>query len=58
MTNQELDDLLLSIGNRCDLARFIISTPTGYSYTIPTLLEDNFEDMQEIMDRYCVVRGV
>lgn len=49
------DDLVKQILNRCKIY-LIIKNYANAEKLIPTLLEDNHEDSQEIIDTYCVKR--
>ncbi len=50
---EELEKLNNSILNRCLIIRYLIEEDI-FRETLPTLIEDNFADMQSMTD-YCVV---
>ena len=52
----ERDDLVRQILNRC-LIYLIINGHKDAEKLIPTLLEDNYEDCQEIIDKFCIRRA-
>ena len=54
---KKLLDTIGSIHNRCEIAEWILMhniPPVHFMGWIATLLEDNFEDSQWLMDEYCV----
>lgn len=55
VVDDELIELIRSINNRCVI--FLAICEFGdISYTLPTILEDMYEDCQEIAEKYCVVK--
>ncbi len=52
---QNLMELIQQIKNRCIIAEYIQPMPNSENL-LATLLEDIYEDAQQIIDIYCVVK--
>lgn len=58
LTENQVLDILRQVGCRVSAAGFILtSTKEGddIRHTLPTLIEDCAEDIQELLERYCAV---
>ena len=53
-TDSELIELVKQIRNRCDIF-LAIQGNEGLNYAMPTILEDIYEDCQQVIDDYCIV---
>jgi len=55
--DNELKELIKSIKNRCLIFELICQVDAvGAEKLLPTLLKDLYQDAQEIVDNYCIVR--
>lgn len=53
---EERNELVKSIKNRCEIYLYLCQEFSAKTESwIPTLLEDNHRDSQELIDRFCVV---
>jgi len=55
MQHEERDELVKQVLNRCEIY-LLIKGADEAERLIPTLLEDNHEDSQELVERFCVER--
>jgi hypothetical protein len=53
-TDAPVIDLVRSVRNRCDAVLFLHKLGPDTHYVYPTLLEDMYEDCQELIDLYCI----
>ncbi len=55
---KERDELIKQIRNRCEAYLLLRSLPNALEidHLMPTLIEDIFEDCQELIDSHCVVK--
>ena len=52
--DEGLPDLVRAIRNRCDALLYLSRLGSDVHYVFPTLIEDMYEDCQELIDTYCI----